>query len=105
MKRNALIAVAIAIIGGGIGLWIALSSPVVPRFPPPVLNKVPSIQSLNQQVKSITPPWNKMTQKEKKYVYTLTQLNAFSIRTPYAVCMCISRLSIPIFQFIRELCL
>jgi hypothetical protein len=83
MKRNALIAVAIAIIGGGIGLWIALSSPVVPRFPPPVLNKVPSIQSLNQQVKSITPPWNKMTQKEKKYVYTLTQLDVSPSSSSY----------------------
>lgn len=83
MKRNALIAVAIAIIGGGIGLWMALSSPTVPRFPPPVLNKVPSIQSLDQQVKSITPPWNKMTQKEKKYVYTLTQLDAFSNSNSY----------------------
>ena len=68
----------IAIIGGGIGLWIALSSPAVPRFPPPVLNKVPSIQSLDKQVKSITPPWNKMTPKEKKYVDSLTQLNDMS---------------------------
>lgn len=74
------ILVVMVFLAAGTGIWVFLpqriATPIIPKhptyqFPPPVLSYPTLPKTLNQEMAKITPPWQKMTSKEKRLINNL----------------------------------